>query len=117
MLATAGSPVPGSGNADYMVLPASGTAGGGNTLANSNFDPYIIGPANFFLTVAGVTSHTTLTGSIFSGIKVGFGTGPDKTFGTVFVLQSVPEPSSGRIVIGMAGLVGTIALARRRRAP
>src|SRR5579862_5458306 len=52
LLATANSPVPGAGNPQYMILPSSGTAGPGNSLANSNFDPFIIGPATFFLATA-----------------------------------------------------------------
>src|ERR1700692_3193679 len=50
-LATAGSSVKGAtGNPHFMILPSSGKAGPGKSLALSNFDPYIIGPANFFLT-------------------------------------------------------------------
>jgi hypothetical protein len=97
LLATANSPVPGAGNPHYMILPSSGKAGSGNSLANSNFDPYIIGPATFFLTDSAVTATTLLDNDI-SSVDVSFGTGPDKTLGStltsVSTLDPVPEPTS-----------------------
>jgi hypothetical protein len=98
LLATAGSPVPGAGNPHFMILPSTGTAGNGQSLSNGNFDPYIIGPATFFLTDAAVTSSTALENYI-SAVDVSFGTGPDKTLGTgtgtVTTLGApVPEPTS-----------------------
>jgi hypothetical protein len=83
-LATAGSPVPGAGNPHFMILPSTGTAGTGSSLDNSNFNPYMIGPGDFFLTVPGVTSSSNLFdpttfASLITGVKVGFGTGPDTT--------------------------------------
>jgi len=95
LLATAGSPVPGSGNPLYLIIPASGTAGPANSLADSHFEPYIIGPANFFLTVSGVTSNTVFTTSDFTAVDVGFGTGPDKTLAggnPTLSTQVVPLP-------------------------
>jgi MYXO-CTERM domain-containing protein len=117
-LATAGSPVPGAGNAHFMILPSSGTAAGGSALANSNFFPYEIGTATFFLTVAGVTASTDLT-NVFTKVKVGFGTGPDNTFTGVPPpspppqIGGVPEPAS-LAVWGLLGLAGFIGVRRRK---
>jgi hypothetical protein len=108
VLATAGSPVPGAGNPTWMILPSTGTAGPGNSLANSNFFPFIIGPTNFFLTVPGVTSSTDLNASNILNVTLSFGTGPDKVLpGTV-----VPEPSS--VVMGAMGFIGLIGVLARR---
>jgi hypothetical protein len=100
LLATAGSPFPGAGNPHFMILPSSGTAASGNSLSNSTFDPYIIGPATFFLTVPGVTAATVLDNDI-SAVDVGFGTGPDAIRGggtsltaTPLGAPTVPEPTS-----------------------
>ena len=109
LLATAGSPVPGAGNPLYMILPSTGTAGSGASLANSNFDPYIIGPADFFLTDAGITSGTVLTSTNFTSLIVGFGTGPD-TFSCPGVGTLVPLPPAAPAGLAMFGL---LALARR----
>lgn len=106
LLATASSPVPGAGNPQYMILPSAGTAGSGNSLANSNFDPYIIGPADFFLTVSGMTAGTTLTADNFTGLAIGFGTGPDTFLGT----KAVPLPAA--LPAGLA-MLGLLAWARR----
>ncbi len=65
LLATANSPTAG-GNPQYMILPSAGTVGPGNSLTNSNFDPFIIGPADFFLTVPGITANTVLDEDNFS---------------------------------------------------
>jgi hypothetical protein len=122
-LATAGSPVPGAGNPHFMLLPSTGTAGSGKSLANSNFDPYEIGPGTFFLTDPGVTATTLLTTADFTDVKVGFGTGPDKFLGTTGSgssggrsggPSSVPEPSSMTIVLGCCAL-GFVASRVRRR--
>jgi hypothetical protein len=111
-LATAGSSVSGAtGNPHYMILPSSGTAGPGSSLAQSNFDPYIIGPANFFISVTGVTSTTDLTGDI-TGVTVGFGTGPDKTL-SANVTSVTPEPES--ILLFGTGLLGIGLMMRKRR--
>ena len=121
-LATAKSPVPGSGNPHYMILPSSGTAASGNgALANGNFFPYIIGPADFFLTVTGVTPSTILTAAEFSGVNVFFGTSPDKMLGTTetgtgttFQITAVPEPSTMTIVLSCCGLSFLAFRARER---
>jgi len=117
---TAGSDVPGAtGNPQYMILPSSGTAGSGNSLANDNFFPYIIGPGTFVFADAGVTSSTLLTTANFMNVSVSFGTGPDKILaangsgssgGPVPV--SSPEPST--ITLALSGLV-TLALMASRR--
>lgn len=109
LLATAGSPVPGAGNPHFMILPSSGTAGSGSSLDNSNFDPYMIGTGKFFLTVPGVTSTTNLTGDI-TGVRIGFGTGPDKTIGT-----AVPLPRSASAGLGLFGILALGQCARRRK--
>jgi hypothetical protein len=111
LLATAGSPVPGAGSAQYMILPSSGTAGPGKSLADSNFFPYIVGPANFYLTVPGVTPGTNLTSANFTNVKVSFGTSPDANLDA----SPVPELSSMSMVLGVTSMLGAIALVRRRR--
>lgn len=94
LLATADSPVPGAGNPQYMILASNGTAGPGNSLSNSNFDPYIIGPTVFTLTVANMTANTTLSASNFSNVMVSFGTGPDKSLGTTASPPTAPLPAA-----------------------
>ena len=93
LLATANSPVPGAGNPHYMILGSTGTAGPGSSLSNSNFDPFVIGPAAFFLTVSGITTSTTLTSSNFTNVMVGFGTGPDKTLATTYNSNPTINPT------------------------
>jgi hypothetical protein len=122
-LATAGSPVPGAGNPHFMILPSSGKAGSGKSLANSNFYPYMIGPGTFFLTDPGVSTSTILTTANFTNVKVSFGTGSDKTLATAGSGSSggggpgplvVPEPSSATIVLGCCAL-GFVAIRARTR--
>jgi hypothetical protein len=87
-------------NPQYMVLPSSGITGPGKgSLTNGNFDPYFIGPTDFFVTIPGVTSSTVLTLENFSDLQVGFGTGVDKWLATTgssdpLTPTAVPEPSS-----------------------
>jgi hypothetical protein len=114
LLATAGSPVPGAGNPTWMILPATGTAGPGKSLANSNFFPFVIGPTDFFLSDPGVTASTTLTSANFTDVKVSFGTGPD----AIVDAFSVPEPSSvglGAVGLGFVAVVGFYRSRRRRQ--
>jgi hypothetical protein len=71
-------------------------------------DPYTDGPASFVLHFSGITADTTVTSANFS-----FGTGPDTTIpGTPRTL--VPEPLT--LSLFGAGLIGTIALRRRKKA-
>jgi len=123
LLATANSPVPGAGNPHYMVLPSSGTAGSGSSLANSNFFPFVNGPLEFFLTVPGVTATTTLTTANFTNVQISFGTTPDATLDTTGSGSSgpgpgppgsVPEPSTLTVVLGSCAL-GFLAVRARRR--
>ena len=107
-LTSAGSGAPG-GNPIYLVLPSSGTAGSGKSLADGHFDPYILGPGNFFLTVAGVTDSTSLSSANFSDVMIRFGTNPD----SVVSASAVPEPSS--LVLSAFGVLGTVMLVRSRR--
>ncbi|MGC8643930.1 MAG: PEP-CTERM sorting domain-containing protein [Isosphaeraceae bacterium] len=102
------------GMANYMILPSSGTAYWPITdLAGKN-SPYIIGPATFFLSVAGVTEYTNLTASNIKDVQVGFGIGPSLTLdakvSSVTPLAdppAVPEPSTLAIAgLGALGLIG-----------
>jgi hypothetical protein len=80
-------------NPVYMILPSSGTVGDGNSLSD-HFDPCIIGPANFFLTVPGVTANTNLTSANFSNVQIGFGTSPDTTLLATSTPNLIPAPSA-----------------------
>lgn len=114
LLATVNSPVPGAGNPHFMILPGSGTAGPGNSLSNSNFFPFEIGPGTFFLTDSAVTANTVLAGHI-NTVEVGFGTGPDKTLDTRLV-PSVPEPASILLFVTVLGLVFGVVSRRSQSA-
>jgi len=111
-LETAGNDSPG-GNPHYMILPSSAKTGSGSSLSQGHFDPYILGPGTFFLTVPGVTASTVLTTANFTGVKVAFGTGPDKTLGTTGTIENAPEPSTMTIVLGCCGL-GFLAIRARK---
>ena len=106
LLATANSPVPGAGNPHYMILPSSGKAGPGSSLANSNFYPYIIGPATFYITDSGVTTTTDLAADI-SSVELSFGTGPDVTLPATVV----PEPES--MLLFGTGLLFILIVSRK----
>jgi hypothetical protein len=129
-LSTVNSPVPGSGNPHYMILPASGTAGSGKSLANSNFYPFIIGPGTFFLTDSSISTKTNLFNpitedSFINNVQVLFGTGPDYTS----TMNSIPSgegpsisPNVGAtpappsiIMFGVGGLALAVFFARSRR--
>lgn|ERR1700722_716554 len=114
-LATAGGTA--TGNPIYMILPSTGYSGPSNSLDDGHFDPYILGPGEFFLSVAGVTSGTTLTAANFSGVTVGFGTGPDTTpFITTTTPDIVtPEPASATLLSSSFFVLGGLGLVRRRR--
>jgi hypothetical protein len=110
-LATAGSSVKGAtGSPHDMILPAFGQSGPGHSLSDSHFDPYLLGATHFFLADPGVTSGTNLTSGNFINVGVGFGTGPDRI---LTALDAVPEPST--LVMGLIGLMGVVAIARRNR--
>jgi hypothetical protein len=103
-----------------MILPSTGTAGNGKSLADGHFDPYLIGPTDFFISVPGVTKNTQLTLAEFSNLQVGFGTGPDKWLGTTgssdpLTPTAVPEPSSMALaLISLAGMVCYKRWSRRK---
>lgn len=131
-LVTAGSPVPGAGNPHWMILPSSGTAGGASSLIGQHgqFDPFIIGPGSFFLTVPGIKSNSNLfdaKGNPFiSSVSVGFGTGPDTTSGGKLSGEGppnitpkvgvVPAPPSA-VMFGLGGLIlaGGLMVRSRRQ--
>jgi MYXO-CTERM domain-containing protein len=106
-----------------MILPSTGTTGSGKSLADGHFDPYLLGPANFFLTVPGITSTTNLfnpkNGDPFiSDVTVGFGTGPDTkpfidTNGTNGPAATPAPPSF--VLLALGGLVLGVAAGRSRR--
>jgi hypothetical protein len=97
-----------------MILPSSGIAGTGSSLVDGHFDPYFIGPTDFFVSIAGVTSSTVLTLDNFSNVRVGFGTGPDTWLGTTgrdpLTPTAVPEPSS--LALGLISLAGLVCYRR-----
>jgi hypothetical protein len=101
-----------------MILPSSGIVGPGKSLADGHFDPYFIGPTDFFVSIAGVTTSTVLTLDNFSKVRVGFGTGPDNWLGTTgssdpFTPNAVPEPSS--MALGLIALTGMVCYRRWSR--
>jgi hypothetical protein len=122
-LATAGSGVPGGANPQYMILPSSGKAGNGGSLSNSNFDPYIIGPATFVFADPVVVSGQLLTTANFSNVKIGFGTSPDVTLSATGSGSSgspavaTPEPSTIALALSGLGTLGLMALRFRRSRP
>jgi hypothetical protein len=93
-----------------MILPSSGITGPGKSLADSHFDSYYIGPTNFFITVPGVTTSTKLTAANFTGVSVGFGTGPDAV---LHASVAVPEPST--LAVAGLGALAFIGYGLRRR--
>jgi MYXO-CTERM domain-containing protein len=114
IVATAGATAPG-GNPAYMIIPSAGTwkSGGGGT----NFDPYVIGPANFFFTASNITVNTVLTTSNITGLKLGFGTSPDTVLteqgGTVIPnVGGTPTPLPKSAWAGLA-LLGLLGLRRK----
>jgi PEP-CTERM motif-containing protein len=111
---TVGSPIQ-TGNPIYMILPTSGTAEDG--LKNSNQQPFIIGPAVFDLTVAGMTTNTVLSASDFTNVKIEFGTGPEATLDGSPPSQGpppppAPEPSTA-LLLGF-GIFGLARMNSRR---
>jgi hypothetical protein len=114
-LATAGGTA--TGNPIYMILPATGYSGPSKSLDDGHFDPYILGPGEFFLSVAGITSSTVLSASNFSNVSVGFGTGPDTTpfISTTTPNIVTPEPASVTLLASSFFAFGGLGLARRRR--
>ena len=116
ILHTAASPVPGAGNPEHMIIPSAGTAGSGGSLNNGNFGHFIIGPADFFLTVPGITTSTVLTASNFTGVTLGFGTGPDTyETGSPPGTPRTPVPVPAAAWTGMALLAGLGAVAKYRK--
>ena len=98
----------GGGQPSQMIAPAIAN-GGTYTNANGgfgNFNPYVIGPATFTISLSGVTANTQVTSATFS-----FGTGPD-TFlpGTPNSPLTTPEPASMLLLAS-----GFAALSRLKR--
>jgi hypothetical protein len=108
-LAAAGNSAPGGAPID-MILPSSGTVGGG--LKNSNHNPFEIGSTIFTLTLPGISSASVLTAANFTNVMVGFGTSPDNTFPATFQ-AAVPEPST--LAIAGLGAAAFLAYGARRR--
>lgn len=121
--ATAKSPTAGAGNPQLMIVPTSGNADS-SLASNTNFDPYLIGPAKFTFTRSGLTTASSLAEAIAS-VTVGFGTGPDNSLTDYTpdritetpgdtpsgsVLPVVPTPAA---VLGGSVLMGATLLRRK----
>lgn len=81
------------------------------SIANNNaHNPFLYKSATFTITGSDITASTTITGASFS-----FGTTPGQ-YSIPGRLVAVPEP--GTLVLGLiaTGLIGSIAIHRRRRA-
>jgi len=104
------------GQPSQMILPRGGTYTNINA-GVLNFNPYVIGPATFLLSLSGVTAATTITGATFS-----FGTGPDTYLsgsctsgcngGSGSGQTVVPEPTT-LLLLG-SGLAWSAGRSRRR---
>jgi hypothetical protein len=77
---------------------ASSYPGANSSITNGSHDPFIQGTAHFTLTVAGVTSATTITSTIFS-----FGT--DTGNNTTGILSPVPEPRAIGLLLASGILI------------
>lgn len=114
-LETAGKDAP-PANPQYMIIPSSGSAATGGF---DNFNPYLLGTANFFITVTGMDSSTVLSTDTFGDVSVGFGTGPDTTLSGGYVpgFGGNPTPVPASLASGLALLcgLGFIKLCRSRR--
>jgi hypothetical protein len=99
-----------------MILPADGGGGYPNSNSSLNKDkhqPSVDGPLTVTLTLAGLTSSTTIKSVSFE-----YGTGPDTTqpgteHGSPILFAVAPEPST--LVIGVVGALGFFGYGLRRR--
>jgi hypothetical protein len=98
-----------------MILPADNGGGypNSNNSINANHQPSVDGPLTVTLTLAGLTTLTTIQSVTFE-----YGTMPDSTqpgtdHGGPLQLQAVPEPST--LVIGVVGALGFFGYGLRRR--
>jgi hypothetical protein len=98
----------GGGQPSQMIVPnaTSFTLASGNGV--DNFNPYTRSDATFTLTLAGITSNTTVTATSFS-----FGTGPDVTIPGV-PTNPIPEPSTGFLALSALVVGGIGGLIRKR---
>jgi hypothetical protein len=92
-----------------MILPEAGTWKNGN--GGKNFDPYTLGPANFYFTVEDMTVNTVLSSSNITGLNVGFGTTPDTTLGGTVTV--VPLPAAAWLGMGLLASLGALGAVRK----
>jgi hypothetical protein len=111
---------PGNANPTFMILPSTGVgSSNGSSFAQGNFDPYIIGPGTFLLTVPNMHINTSFSLTTFSNVMLGFGTGADATIATnttptLTSTPTVPVPAAAWSGLSLLAGLGVYRKLRRR---